>query len=175
MNSISKFFILIFIGFIAGCAHVYDVNYDYDKNADFANLKTYDWMTISGKSSASRRNSEYVEEAVNAELQAKDLELSSDNPDFLITARLGTKNTKSQHILGPQPSGTFTKRREHSVKTTEIEVGSIVLDFVDAKSKIIVWRGKAKAVVDDTDSPERSEKLIKKAVSKILKNFPPPK
>ena len=81
----------------------------------------------------------------------------------------------SQHILGPQPGGTFTKRRERSVKTTEIEVGSIVLDFVDAKSKIIVWRGKAKAVVDDTDSPERREKLIKKAVPKILKNFPPPK
>ena len=132
-------------------------------------------MPISQESNASRLESEHVKEAVDAALQAKGFRLSSDNPDFLITARLGKKDTVSQHILGPQPSGTFTKRREHSVKTTEIEVGSIVLDFVDAKSKIIVWRGKAKAVVDDTDSPERREKLIKKAVPKILKNFPPPK
>ena len=29
MNPISKFFILIFLGFIASCAHVYDVNYDF--------------------------------------------------------------------------------------------------------------------------------------------------
>ena len=102
MNSTSKFFILIFVGFIVGCAHVYDVNYDYDKNADFANLKTYDWMPISQESNASRRNSELVEDAVDAGLQAKGLEMNSDNPDFFVTARLGTKNTKSERIKGPQ-------------------------------------------------------------------------
>ena len=175
MNSTSKFFILIFIGFIAGCAHVYDVNYDYDKNADFANLKTYDWMPISQESNASRRNSEYVEEAVDAELQAKGLGLNSDNPDFLITARLGTKNTKSERIKGPQFSSFNRKAGRKGVEVTDIEVGSLVVDVVDAKSKKIVWRGNAKAVVDDSDSPERTEKLIKNAVSKILKNFPPPK
>jgi hypothetical protein len=67
VNSISKFLILILIGFIVGCAHVYDVNYDYDKNANFANLKTYDWMPISQESRESRRNSELVEEAVEYE------------------------------------------------------------------------------------------------------------
>jgi len=111
-------------------------------------------------------------DSVDAELQTKGFKISTDDPDFLVTARLGKKEKESEHILGIRSSGTFTRRREHSVVTSEIEVGSLILNFVDTKSKKIVWRGKAKAVIDEEkDSPERQEKLIKKAVSKILKNF----
>jgi len=48
------------------------------------------------------------------------------------------------------------------------------LDFVDAESKKMIWRGVAKAEVDDQSTPDEKEKLIKEAVQKILENFPPP-
>ena len=42
-----------------------------------------------------------------------------------------------------------------------------------AKSKKMIWRGAAKAVVDPSNTPEKREKLINEAVNEILKNFPP--
>jgi len=44
---------------------------------------------------------------------------------------------------------------------------------VDAKSKQLIWRGSAKAQVDNVDTPEESEKLINAAVKEILKKYPP--
>jgi hypothetical protein len=44
---------------------------------------------------------------------------------------------------------------------------------VDAKSKKMIWRGAAKAKVQNVDTPEKSEKLINEAVKEILKKYPP--
>jgi hypothetical protein len=44
---------------------------------------------------------------------------------------------------------------------------------VDAKSKKMIWRGSAKAEVQNVDTPDKSEKLINSAVHEILKKFPP--
>ena len=57
--------------------------------------------------------------------------------------------------------------------TYEYEEGSLILDFVDAKSKKLIWRGAAKAEVNRVNTPEKAEKLISEAVQEILKNFPP--
>jgi hypothetical protein len=53
--------------------------------------------------------------------------------------------------------------------------GTIILDFVDPETMNVIWHGAAKSNVDDTMKPEQRDKLIKEAVQKILKNFPPPK
>jgi hypothetical protein len=47
------------------------------------------------------------------------------------------------------------------------------LDFVDAKTKKLLWRGLGKVQVDDAKTPEKRQKLINEAVEKILKKFPP--
>jgi len=37
----------------------------------------------------------------------------------------------------------------------------------------MIWRGVAKADINNVDTPEKKEKLINEAVQEILKNFPP--
>ena len=37
----------------------------------------------------------------------------------------------------------------------------------------MIWRGVAKADVNEVNTPEKAEKLINEAVQEILKNFPP--
>jgi hypothetical protein len=60
------------------------------------------------------------------------------------------------------------------VSAFQYEEGSLILDFVDPQTKQLIWRGSAKAEVDDVKTPEKREALIDEAVQKILKNFPPP-
>jgi Domain of unknown function (DUF4136) len=50
-------------------------------------------------------------------------------------------------------------------------VGTMVIDVFDAKSKKLVFRGKASD--DISDKPEKNAKKIDKAVQKMFKNFPP--
>ena len=178
MKAIHAFFVLFLVGFVVSCSTIYGVQYDYDKQADFESLKTYGWMTVPEKANIDSLNVERVKKAVNTELQAKGLMMTSNDPDFLIAEHLGKKDkvqvTNWGYGYGPHyggyrggywgPGGTTA---------SEYEEGSLILDFVDAKSKKMIWRGVAKAEVQNVDTPEKKEKLINKAVQKILKNFPP--
>jgi len=48
--------------------------------------------------------------------------------------------------------------------------GILILDFIDAKSNELIWRG---WYADEVDGGEISEKKIRKAVKHILEQFPP--
>ena len=178
MKAIHAFFVLFLMGFVVSCSTIYGVQYDYDKQADFKSLKTYDWMTVPEKANIDSLNVERVKKAVNAELQAKGLMMTSNNPDFLIAEHL-EKKMKSQasnwvYGYGPYGIPQGTHPAEFSGRTTDqYEEGSLILDFVDAKSKEMIWRGVGKAEVNTADTPENKEKLINEAVHEILKNFPP--
>ncbi len=176
MKAIHAFLVLFLMGFVVSCSTIYGVQYDYDKQADFESLKTYDWMTVPEKANINSLNVERVKKAVNAELQTKGLMMTSNNPDFLIAEHLGKKDkvqvTNWGYSYGPHGGyrrGYWGAR----VSTYKYEEGSLILDFVDAKSKEMIWRGVAKAVVNNADTPEKKEKLINEAVQEILKKFPP--
>jgi len=174
MKAIHAFFILLLMGLVVSCASVYDVQHDYDKQADFESLKTYDWMTVPEKADIDNLNVERVKKAVNAELQAKGLMMTSNNPDFLIAEHLEKKD-KVQFTNFTSPFGGYYGGywRPGGNPTYKYEEGSLTLDFVDAKSNKKIWRGVAKAEVNKANTPEKAEKLINEAVQEILKNFPP--
>ncbi len=178
MKAIRAIFVLFFIGFTISCSTIYGVQHDYDKHVDFTNLKTYDWMPIPEKADIDSLNVQRVKTAVNEELQAKGLIMTSNNPDFFVAEHLGKKDkvrvTNWGYGYGPYDRYRGGYWGPQGVDTYQYEEGSLILDFVDAKSKKMIWRGVAKAQIDDTNTPEKSEKLINEAVQEILKNFPPP-
>ena len=177
MKAIKIFLVLFFIGFTVSCASIYDVKYDYDQQANFADLKTFDWMTVPEKANIDSLDVDRVKKAVSAELQAKGLMMNSNNPDFLIAEHLGSKDkvqiTNWGYDYGPRRGYRGGYWGPGGTTAYQYEEGSLILDFVDAKSKKMIWRGVAKADINNVDTPEKKEKLINEAVQEILKNFPP--
>ena len=177
MRAVNALLVLFFIGFTVSCASIYGVQHDYDKQVDFANFRTYDWMSIPDKAGIDSLVIQRVKNAVNAELKAKGLMMTSSNPDFLIAQHLGKKDKVqvTDWGYGYGPHGRYGGRHldPGGISTYKYEEGSLILDFVDAKSKKMIWRGAAKAEVQNTDTPGKSEKLINEAVKEILKKFPP--
>ena len=57
------------------------------------------------------------------------------------------------------------------------EEGTLLIDFVDARTKQLIWRGWAVGVIENVgiiaSDPEKAEKKISSAVRKILEHFPP--
>ena len=50
-------------------------------------------------------------------------------------------------------------------------MGSLVLDFYDARTKQLIWRGVSSEAL--SNNPEKNEKKLDKAVDKMLEHFPP--
>ena len=177
MRSIKSICILFLLAAAVGCSTVYDVQFDYNTSTDFANLKTYNWLPVPEKTDIDSLDVVRVKKAVNAEMQAKGLRLAS-NPDFLIAEHLGKKEKVSVrdwgYDYGPYAGYWGGYWGPGGVSTFQYEEGSLILDFVDPQTKQLIWRGSAKAEVDDMRTPEKREALIDEAVQKILKNFPPP-
>jgi hypothetical protein len=60
---------------------------------------------------------------------------------------------------------------EYCFRPCNYPVGSLVLDFYDAQSHRLIWRGVATDSI--SNSPQKNEKKLDKAVDKMLEHFPP--
>jgi len=58
-----------------------------------------------------------------------------------------------------------------SAQLTDYKVGTVVVDVFETNTKTLLFRGTA--ADEMADKAEKNEKKIDKAVSKILKDFPP--
>jgi hypothetical protein len=57
--------------------------------------------------------------------------------------------------------------------TSTIYIGQLDLSMYDAVQKELVWRGTASKTLDPKAKPEKKQKNLSKAVTKLLKNYPP--
>ena len=163
MRNTSVFLVSWLIVLITSCSTVYHVSHDYDRGTDFAKLKTYSWLPLKPKDQISESNEERIQTAVNNHLGFKGYKLVTKNPDFSIVAKVGTKD---EYWYG---SGYYGYRYAH-----KIEAGTLLLDFVITREYRLIWRGEAVAIFDDSYSSEKLDELVREAVEKILKEFPPP-
>lgn len=176
MKTLNTFLILCFVAFTVNCSSI-TVQYDYDTKADFANLHTYDWLPVPEKAGIDTLNEGRVKRAVNNQLEAKGLEMTSSNPDFLIAMHLGKEQKVNVQDWGYAYASRARYRggygKPAGVDVQQYTEGTLILDFIEPKSKHFVWRGTAKTPIDSATTPEKREKLITAAVQKIFQKFPP--
>jgi hypothetical protein len=183
MKKLRTFLVLSLVAFAVSCASVY-VDYDYDPGYDFSKLRTYDWLPIPDKARVNELTIKNIQYFADQQLAAKGLRRSSGDPDFLIAIH----GTKEQRVdvqeygyaygsgfygrpRGGYPGRTGPRHAEYrrGVDVYEYQVGTLVMDFVDAEKKELIWRGTATGETDTRFSRED----IQMAVTKILENFPP--
>jgi hypothetical protein len=173
---------LALVVFLAACATspTADVDFDYDTAADFTALKTYSWMPPTGNAVADELLVKRIRGAVDAQLQAKGRTPSADKPDFLIGMQLSGKTTNGGSVGVGVSVGIPVGRGRVSVgggksKPIEKKEGTLVLDFLDAKTKSLLWRATASGAVEPSSTPEYQQNRINAIVAEMLSNFPPKK
>jgi hypothetical protein len=60
-------------------------------------------------------------------------------------------------------------------KAREKKEGTLVVDFVDAKTRSLLWRATATDAVDPSASAEERQKKIDEVIAAMLAHFPPKK
>lgn len=157
----------------------------YDPKAPYASLKAYTWAPHEMQDAATASFDQefvqtHVRAAVNEQLAAKGLQKRSSNPDFLIhwTAFTGAALAVSRSIRTPDGAlGGFqsdvTVGPLPRAEVTDVNMGTLILTFVDAKTQKVIWRGFAQEAVNFEWSDKKKIGKINQVVRKMLDRFPP--
>ena len=163
-----------------GCAAV-TVTTDYDHAANFAKYKTYALTPPHYSSIMSPTSEAALRDALRAELTSRGLtEVSGQKAELDIVRHVFVEEKVSAQQWNdwgyrgswPYSFGSYGMWNGAPVTYTDISVygeGTLILDFVDARTKKLVFRGVGKAVVG---GPESNAGKIREAVAKIVAAYP---
>lgn len=183
---------VILVAVLSGCSTM-QITSDYDPSANFADLRSYNWIPEPQKVSGDPKiDNPFIErrirDAVDKQLAAQGYEKrSSGTPDFLIGyqvaigKKLAVSTVNNYYGYGVGAGWHHRGARRYGASRVyvseayvyEYDQGSLVIDVVDPETQKLIWRGSAQAEVDRSASREKREKRISKAVQKILAGFPP--
>jgi len=112
---------------------------------------------------------------VNRQLTAKGLKQDSSNPDFVIAYHVGVEDKVDVRDWGYTYAirGRYWGVRTRGVEVHQYKEGTLILDFVDAKTMELLWRAAGSGAAKENPTPKEVEKSINKAIAKFLENFPP--
>lgn len=169
------------IALLAGCSGI-SVGSDYLPGTNFTPYRTYDWMpNAPAPTPEDRLIDTRIRNAVEAGLEAKGFTHStSGDPDIYVAYQLITDDRTDVRTVndyygsswryGPYWGPTMSTSRTETVRYT---VGTLVLDFFDADSRELVWRGTAEGKLNERANPEDRQERANDAVRRILTRYPP--
>jgi len=150
------------------------VNFDYDTEYDFSNMKRYAYLPIKSVGTVSELKIRRFIDAVNNELQSQGYALSTEDPDFLVALHSASKDKTNVTDWG-YGMGRRGWAGGRDIDVTQYTEGTIFVDIVDPASRQLVWRGTATSAVDDSASPDKQNKQFAQIASRLFSNFPPKK
>jgi hypothetical protein len=147
------------------------VRIDYDHGVNFYKYRTYKWVQEPSPKNPFMK--ERLIKAIDAQLMAKGFEPSDCEACLAVSAKF---TTEEQQTLNTYYSGggwgwgwggsgwatTYVETRE---------VGTLVVDLLDARTKKPLWRGVATHTV--SSKPEKAAKKFREEIEEMFEKFPP--
>jgi len=168
---------------IAGCGSGIKTQIAYDHEADFSGYKTWDFLPGEPRPTGYRG---LDDPAVNARIQGaienglslRDMKKSSNSPDFYVAYHLAfDEQINSRNIENYYQYFNYTVFAPYvtSSYTQVYDLGTLIIDVLDTRTRTHVWRGAAQTKVNTQAGPRENEPKLRDAARKILAGFPPDK
>jgi hypothetical protein len=165
----------------AACSTV-TVTTDYDRSAPFATYKTYSLAPAAKGQTLSPGSEAALRDALRTQLAARGISETTGRADLAVVrhAFLQEKVSVQQYTnwgygygagwpYAYGHYGMWAGAPRTYVDVNQYTEGTLVLDFVDTRSKRLVFRGTGTAVVG---GPEANAEKIQEAVAEIVAGFP---
>lgn len=179
MKNILKIIPVVFLGIVLTSCSSVRVAADYDKEAKFAQYKTFAFFkTGIDKAEISDLDKRRILRAIESELLAQGY-TKSENPDLLVS--IFTKSNQRVNVYnntwgvggwgwgGFGPGWGWGWNQQPTV-STRVE-GKLFIDLIDAEKKELVWQGMGTGYL--TQNMEKKEARINEFVSKVMEKYPP--
>lgn len=172
MRNIFKIILCLGVLSLIGVAGA-SVSVDFDKEADFSGYKTYAWKE--GTLAESTLNHKRIVRSIEAQLESVGLTKTEDEPDVYVLYHVALNQDRRISVddfgywnrwRGPRYGGG-------NVTVFDVNVGTLIVDMLDAGSEEGVWRGMARKDLPRTPNPNKMEKRLGKILRRMFRNYPP--
>jgi len=161
---------------LGGAAFAQDIQFDYDRSANFSAYKTYNWIDYKRVEPGDQLLDQDIKRAVDAQLAAKGLRRVESGGDLVVGYQAGISQEKEFDSLGTGgfggwggPFGWGNGR----VTTSTIDIGKLTIGLFDPANKQLVWRGAASKTLNLSKDPDKNYRTLEKAIAKLFRNYPP--
>lgn len=164
---------------LAACSSI-QTSYDYAKETDFSQYKTYGFTEGSQKFSNNELLRNRLLSAIDHELQARGY-TQSDAPDLLVDlhATLEQKRTATATTsgMGGYYGGGWRYGYGGGFTTTHVDVndyteGTLFVNLVDRQTDKLVWQGRGTKTLDEHASAARRDANVNNAIQRIFSHYP---
>ena len=158
---------------MALCAYGQDVHYNYDRGANFASYKTYQWVDLPGRVPDELIDGD-IKRSIDEQLGQKGLTKVEKYADLYVGYQTVIDMEKGINLSAwGTRGGTGFDSATVTGQTSTIPVGMLLVDLYDQAKKQLVWRGDATKSIDLKKDPDKNYKNLQKAMAKLFKNYPP--
>jgi hypothetical protein len=182
--------IFLVIAFVGGCSGI-QVSQDYDLSTNFNAYRTFAWAPEPTQKSGdvvidSPFMDRRIRTAIETTLESKGYpKAAGGRPDFLVTYQLVVKTQVEIDTVGPAfgwgvyPYGywgypyPYWGGIDYTTFINQYEVGTLLVDFTDAKTHQLFWRGIGSRRIYQQSTPEKSTERVNRTVGEILAQYPP--
>lgn len=163
------------LALLGACSSAPNVRIDSDPAATFSAYHTFRW--IQPPDGGSPLLQQRIVAGVNEQLRAKGWS-ESDDADVAIAAHVATAQRQDVDTFytGPAYAGWGWRggawgAANITTTTRTYDVGTLVVDLFDARSKQAIWRGSASGTVPSSN--ERINERVQAGIAKMFERFPP--
>ena len=144
-----------------------------ERGVQVPRYQTYDWGTVDTAVPGDPRLDnnalfhDYLRGAIDRQLRSRGYEQTALTPDLRVHYHASA--TQRIYISGSEPA----RERCRDCAVQVYDVGTVLVDLVDARTDALVWRGSAQADIAGAVAVQaRLERTIERVVTRILKTLP---
>ena len=164
---------------LGAAAFAQDVQFDYDRSANFSAYKTYNWIDYRRVDPGDQLLDQDIKRAVDAQLAGKGLQRVESGGDLVVGYQAGISQEKEFDSIGaggwggwggPFGWGNWGDSR---VTTSTIDIGKLTIGLFDPASKQLVWRGAASKTLNISKDPDKNYRNLEKADGQAVQELSP--
>ena len=154
----------------AGSTAAQDVTHNSMPGTNFSTYHTYKWVDIPGGAHPNQIMDAEIKQAIDAQLSQKGLtKTDGEKADLLVGYQVAVDQQKQWNAYG---MGRGFGGGMGTATSSNIDIGTLVLDMYDPSTKQLVWTGRATKTLDPSSNQEKNQKNLDKAMAKLLKHYP---
>lgn len=159
------------VGALAVSAAAQSVQTDYDRGFRFSELKTFSFAdqrrAATDPLASDTLNDGRIRNGLESQLTANGFKLQNEKADFVIAYYVTTKNKLNVQDFGYGPPRWFGSR---DIRVNQYSEGTLMVDFIDAKSNQVIWRGRASGTLEMKGVDKKISKSVEKLINQFLKD-----